>query len=62
VLLRARNRGNEISFSLLSSLRPEADMCEAFCRGPQTSPFSLNRALSVAAHVGICRRRRHVRM
>src|SRR5665647_2431616 len=38
-----------IAFPLLSSLRPEADMREALCRGPQTSPFSLNRALSVAA-------------
>src|SRR5665647_458336 len=38
-----------IAFPLLSSLRPEADMRGALCRGPQTSPFSLNRALSVAA-------------
>ena len=36
-------------------------MREALYRGPKTSSFSVNQAVSLLAHVGICRRQRHLR-
>ena len=47
-------------FYLLNSLLPEADRSQALCRGPQVPSFSVNRDASVAAQVGICRRRRRL--